>query len=82
MNGNKKLQVATCKICQIYTKFSRNSTNHIQHLRVHHPEAYMLIEPNIQKPPSRDQIEMAIVTVYLTMSSRRYITCDIHSWIS
>ena len=55
VNGNKKTQVATCKICQTDTKFSRNTTNQFQDLRLHHPEAYQLVQPHIQLPPKRSK---------------------------
>ena len=53
VNGNKKYQVATCVVCQEDTKFSRNTTNQLYHLRTHHPDVYKLAEPNIQKPPRK-----------------------------
>jgi BED zinc finger len=55
MKGNKKVEVATCNVCQMDTKFSRNTTNQLFHLRTHHPDVYKLAEPDIQKPPKKSK---------------------------
>ena len=54
-DGPKKKHFATCQICDTDTKFSQNTTNQLNHLRIHHQDVYKLIETEIHKPPKKSR---------------------------
>lgn len=52
-DGDKTRKVATCSICQSDTSYSNNTSNQLNHLRIHHKETFDLIEPQLQRPAKR-----------------------------